>query len=82
MPWPDYFTVGDNIRFFQQQNVTGVYQEGQCECNGHVPLTQSDYLIPRVEQTRHTAAICKSSRAGLARSSVSAATVGKTVARL
>ena len=43
---------------------------------GTVPLTQSDSLIPRVEQTRHTAAICKSSRAGLARSSVSAATVG------
>ena len=37
MPWPDYFTVGDNIRFFRQQGVTGVYQEGQCECNGHRP---------------------------------------------
>ena len=37
MPWPDYFTVGDNIRLFQQQGVTGVYQEGQCECNEHRP---------------------------------------------
>jgi hypothetical protein len=34
MPWPDYFTLGPNIRFYRAHGVTGVYQEGQYKAYG------------------------------------------------
>lgn len=28
-PWPDYYTMGENLKFYLKHGVTGVYQEGQ-----------------------------------------------------
>ena len=30
-PFPDWYSIGPNVRYFQQHGATGIFQEGDCK---------------------------------------------------
>ena len=43
-PFPDWYSIGPNVRFFQEHGVTGLFQEGAYESPGSDLMELKDYL--------------------------------------
>ena len=45
MPWPNYYTLAPNIRFFVQHGVAGVFEEGNYKSYGGDLEAMKSYII-------------------------------------
>lgn len=43
-PFPDWYSIGPNVRYFQQHGVTGLFQEGAYQSPGSDLMEMKDYL--------------------------------------
>lgn len=48
MPWPDYFSIAPNVRFFLEHGVRGLYQEGNYQSYGGDMAELKTYLMARI----------------------------------
>ena len=47
-PFPDWYSIGPNARYFQQHGVTGIFQEGAYQSPGSDLMELKDYLSTRM----------------------------------
>jgi hypothetical protein len=50
MPWPNYFVLAPNIRFFQRHGVKGIFEEGNYKSYGGDLEAMKSYLMTKLSE--------------------------------